>query len=302
MQIDLIQLRTFVAVAEEQHLTRAAERLHISPSTASAHVKAVEERLETPLFVRTNRNIELTPAGQFMLDKARTLLNEAAIFVSSAREVRGKIEGRLVVCSGGEPASSRVGEIVGALRARYPHIGVDLRALPSSSVCQGLRNGELDIGLILGRAADAGFTCHELTRVPFRVAGPARWREQIENADWPALAGLPWLTTIDSGMASSAILQALFTERDLVLNTVARFDNTPLGRAMAEAGVGLMLMREEHARDGVARGTLALSPIAQVQLPVYLAHVAARGNDPLIGAFLAAAGDVWPGLRAAEFG
>lgn len=299
MQIDLIQLRTFVAVAEEQHLTRAAERLHISQSTASAHVRAVEERLGTQLFVRTNRNLELTRAGQFMLGKAKTLLNEASNFISSAREVRGKIEGNLVVCTGGEPSSSRVGEIVGALRPRHPHISVDLRALPSSSTLQGLRTGELDVGLILGAASDPGLSYYELTRLPFVVAGPVKWKRQIEAADWTALAALPWLTTIDSGMASSVILHALFAERQLELNTVARFDNTPLGRAMMEAGVGLMLMREEHANRGLAQGTLAVSPIAHAQLPVVLAHVSGRRQDPLIGAFLEAASDVWPGLRSA---
>ena len=89
MQIDLVQLRTFVAVAEEQHLTRAAERLHISQSAASAHVRAVEDRLDTQLFVRTNRSLELTRAGQLLLAKAKILLNEAAIFISFARELRG---------------------------------------------------------------------------------------------------------------------------------------------------------------------------------------------------------------------
>ena len=55
MLIDLVQLRTFVVLAEEQHLTRAAERLRMSQSAASAHARAIEERLETQLFARTDR-------------------------------------------------------------------------------------------------------------------------------------------------------------------------------------------------------------------------------------------------------
>src|SRR4030095_12878317 len=77
MVIDLVQLRTFVAVAEEQHLTRAAERLHMSQSAASAHVRAIEERLGTQLFVRTNRSLEPTRACELLLAKATTLLNDA---------------------------------------------------------------------------------------------------------------------------------------------------------------------------------------------------------------------------------
>jgi DNA-binding transcriptional LysR family regulator len=297
LMIDLVQLRTFVAVAEEKHLTRAAERLHISQSAASAQVRAVEESLDTQLFVRTNRSLEPTRACQLLLVKAKILLNEAALFTSFAREIRGKTEGHLVVASSSEPASSRIGEIVGALRLRHPLISVDLRARPSSGTRQGLKTGELDIGLLLGRPVDAGFTYYELTTVPFRVAGPAAWKEQIESANWAELASLPWIAPTDSSMAYSAMLAQLFDERGLELNTVVRFDNAALGRAMLEAGVGLMLMREEHVNQGLEQGLLAVSPIAHAQFPLFMAHMATRRNDPLIRAFLEATTDVWPDLR-----
>jgi len=297
MQIDLVQLQTFVAVAEEQHLTHAAERLHISQSAASAHVRAVEERLDTQLFVRTNRSLELTRAGQLLLAKAKVLLNEAAIFTSFARELRGKIEGQLVVGASSEPASTGIGEVVGALRSKHPLITVNLRARPSASTRQGLKTGELDIGLILGRPVDAGFTYYELTKVKFRVAGPAAWREKIESANWTELASLPWITTTDASIAYTAMLKDLFETRGLELNVVATFDNAAVGRAMLEAGVGVMLMREVHVNQGLEQGTMAVSPIAQAQFQLFMAHLTSRRNDPLIRAFLEAATDVWPDLR-----
>jgi len=266
MQIDLVQLRTFVAVAEEQHLTRAAERLHISQSAASAHVRGVEESLDIQLFVRTNRSLELTRAGQLLLGKAKSLLNDATLFTSFAREIRGKIEGHLVIGSSSEPASSRIGEVVGALRTRHPLISVDLRARPSTGTQQGLKTGEVDIGILLGRPVYAGFTYYELQIVPFRVAGPAAWKEQIESANWAELSSLPWIAPTESSMAYTAMLKQLFDERGLELNTVVRFDNAALGRAMVEAGVGLMLMREEHANQGLEQGVLAVSPIARTNL------------------------------------
>ncbi|RJG03324.1 LysR family transcriptional regulator [Noviherbaspirillum sedimenti] len=298
MQIDLVQLRTFVAVAEEQHLTRAAERLYISLSAASAHVRAVEERLDTKLFLRTNRSLELTRAGQLLLAKAKVLLNEAALFTSFAREVHGKMEGHLAIGSSSDPTSSRIGAVVRALRDKHPLVSVDLRARPSSGTRQGLKTGELDVGMILGHPVDAGFTYYELTNVVFRVAGPAAWKEQIESATWSELAKLPWLTPADYNMAYSVMLRQLFDERGLELNIVGRFDNAALGRSMLEAGVGVMLMREEHVCKGIEQGILAVSPIARVNFPVLMAHAAGRGNDPLIRAFVDAAADVWPGLSA----
>ncbi len=99
------------------------------------------------------------------------------------------------------------------------------------------------------------------------------------------------ITPTSSSMAYTAMLKQLFEERGLELNTVVRFDNAALGRAMVEAGVGLMLMREEHANQGLEQGVLAVSPIARAQFELFMAHLASRRNDPLIRAFLEAATD-----------
>lgn len=299
--IDLVKLRTFVAVAEEQHLTRAAERLHISQSAASAHVRSLEETLEAQVFVRTNRSLELTRAGQLLMVKAKLLLSEATEFASFARELRGKIEGHLVVASGSDPASGRMGEIVNALRMRHPLVTVDLRARPSSGTHQGLKIGEIDIGILLGRPIESGISYYKLRNISFRVAGPAAWRDKIENADWAELARLPWLLPTDNSMAYKQMLREMFENRGLELNGVVSFDNAVLGRAMLEAGVGLMLVREEHAKAGVSQGLVAMSPFAIVEHPIYLAHVASRRNDPMIHAFLEATTDVWPDLRDARY-
>jgi DNA-binding transcriptional LysR family regulator len=299
MLIDLVQLRTFVAVAEEQHLTRAAERLHISQSAASAHVRAVEETLDTQLFVRTNRNLELTRAGQVLLRQAKRLLNEAAQFTSFAREMRGKIEGTVVIGASSEPSTSRIGEVVAALRAQHPLITIDLRARPSSGTRQGLKTGELDLGVLLGNPVDREFTYHQLGTVVFRIAGPAQWKAQIESADWAQLAALPWITPSESSLAYSTMMAQLFADKGLEPNTVVRFDNAALGRSLLRAGVGLMLVREDHGQQGERDGQLALSPIAQAELGLYLAHVTARGNDPLIAAFVDAAKAAWPDMQPA---
>jgi DNA-binding transcriptional LysR family regulator len=295
--IDLVQLRTFVAVAEEQHLTRASERLHISQSAASAHVRAVEETLDTQLFVRTNRNLELTPAGQLLLRQAKTLLNGAALFTSFARELRGKTEGTLVVGAGTEPAGSRIGEVVAALRAAHPLVSVDLRARPSSGTRQALKIGEIDIAVLLGRPLDAGFSYYKVATVPFRIAGPAAWKEQIERADWAELAALPWIAPTDSSLAYSTMLSQLFGEKGLELNAMVRFDNAALGRAVARAGVGMMLMREEHAWLGEREGSLAISPVAHIEFDLLVAHLASRSDDPLIRAFMDAARVAVPSLE-----
>jgi len=296
MLIDLIQLRTFVAVADEKNLTRAAERLHISQSAASSQVRALEESLDTQLFVRTNRGLELSKAGQVLLIQAKTLLDEASQFTSFARELRGKMEGTLVVGSSSEP-DTRIGEIVAAMREAHPLVTIDLRARPSQGARQGLRNGELDICVTLGNPTDAGISFYELAKVHFRVAGPAAWRDRLESADWADLASMPWIAPGESSAAYSAMMAELFTQRGLDLNAVVRFDNASVARSLLQAGVGLMLMREEHVLQGVRGGTLAVSPLAQSHYSMSVAHQTSRMYDPLIRAFVEAARQVWPDMR-----
>lgn len=297
MMIDLVQLRTFVAVAEEQHLTRAAERLFISLSAASAHIKSVETSLDAQLFIRNNRGLELTRTGQLLLIRAKDLLSEATLFTSFARELNGRMEGRLIVASGSDPSSGKVGHIIGALRDSHPLVTVDLRARPSSETREGLMTGELDVGLLQGRSIENQFDYYELMNIPLCLAGPAVWKHEIEEAGWSQLASLPWIIPTESSKAYTAILNELFRDRGIELNCVVRFDNAMLGRDMLEAGVGMMLVREDYAKLAEQRGALAISPLAKVDYTSYMAHLSSRKHDPLICAFIEATTKVWPEIR-----
>jgi DNA-binding transcriptional LysR family regulator len=300
MLVDLVQLRTFVAVAEEQHLTRAAERLYISQSAASAHIRALEDKLDNQLFVRTNRSLELTRAGQLLARKARVLLNEEALFASFARELRGKIEGKLIVASSSEIGTG-IGEMMAALRSQHPLVSVELMARASASTHQGLVRGEFDVGVMLGNSAEDGLYHYKLTDVAYRVAGPIAWKDQIDNADWGDLAALPWLTPSTSS-AHSSMLGRLFGDKGLELNSVIRFDNAQLGRAALLAGAGMLLLREDHVQQGVRDGHLAASSIAHTTIALTIAHQPGRRDDPLIQAFLDAATVPWPDMKLTSKG
>jgi DNA-binding transcriptional LysR family regulator len=197
-----------------------------------------------------------------------------------------------------EPGT-RIGEIVSLLRANHPLINVDLMARPSSGARQGLASGELDVGVLLALSAEVGFTYYELTSVPYRVAGPAAWKEQIDEADWATLAQLPWLTPSGSS-AYSGMLAQLFGNRGLELNSVLRFDNSSVGRAALEAGAGMMLLREDHAIQRELKGNLAVSPLARTEISLWAAHQAGRHADPLIKAFVEAAKVFWPQIKQAS--
>jgi DNA-binding transcriptional LysR family regulator len=123
--IELRQLRYFVAVAEELHFGRAAERLHMSQSPLSRAIRELERELGVVLFVRTTRRVELTPAGSLLLDRWRRALAEIDGAVADAR--RAKLsEGSVVRIGYGPFHGSVVSRIAEALEAEQPDLSLRL--------------------------------------------------------------------------------------------------------------------------------------------------------------------------------
>ena len=144
--MDLAQLRAFVAVAEELHFGRAAERLHVVPSAVSQHVSRLERELGGRLFDRSSRRVELTAAGRTLLGEARHVLDA----VQQARdETSLAIRASRGALSLAAPVSARDEVALPALLAfeeSSPGAAVDLVELPSREVGRRVASGEVDAG------------------------------------------------------------------------------------------------------------------------------------------------------------
>ena len=92
--MELYQLRSFAAVAELGHLTRAAEKLHISQPALSAQIKALEDELDLTLFERTSTGMTLTAAGKRLLAEADKILAASQTFEAEARALKGGVSGK----------------------------------------------------------------------------------------------------------------------------------------------------------------------------------------------------------------
>ena len=150
--MELRHLQHFVAVAEEEHFTRAAERLLVSQSGLSASVRALERELQTPLFVRTTRRVMLTPAGRALLTEAERILAQ----VRSAREavaaVQGVLRGMLAVGFEQCVAGLNVAGLLASFRRRHPDVEICLRQAGSGALAEEVASGRLDLAFAV-RAA-----------------------------------------------------------------------------------------------------------------------------------------------------
>ncbi|MFG2590049.1 LysR family transcriptional regulator [Streptomyces sp. NPDC048438] len=143
--MELRQLEHFVAVAEERHFTRAAERLAVSQSGLSASVRALEHELRTPLFSRTTRTVRLTEAGAALLVEAERTLAGARAARDAVDAVRGLLRGTLTLGVEQCVAGVSTARLLAAFHREHPHMEIRLRQEGTSSLLEGVAGGRLDL-------------------------------------------------------------------------------------------------------------------------------------------------------------
>jgi DNA-binding transcriptional LysR family regulator len=147
-QVELRRLRYFVAVADELHFTRAADRLRVAQPALSVQIRELERELGVTLLVRTKRSVALTEVGRLFLDHARRVLDEAALAERVARRAgRGEI-GRLVVGFVPPAAGDLLPKAVRAYRFGHPDVEVILQEMTSAAQIDGLLAGTMQVGLV----------------------------------------------------------------------------------------------------------------------------------------------------------
>src|SRR5271168_5326578 len=146
----LEQLRVFVAVAERQHVTRAAEALNLAQSAASAAIAALEARHGTKLFHRVGRGIELTQSGALFLQEARAVLARADFAELVLSELGGLKRGTLTVQASQTIASYWLPRHLVAFRRVHPRIDILLTIENTAQVAEAIETDAAKLGFVEG--------------------------------------------------------------------------------------------------------------------------------------------------------
>ena len=174
--MELRQLATFVAVAEEGSFTRAADRLHVVQSAVSAGVRNLEKELGVMLFDRSTHSVKLTDAGRALLPDARATLAAAQAAKDAVDEARGGLRGTVVLGTM-QAQGMRAIDLAGTLaafRAEYPGVELTIRhAGGSSEMARGVREGRLDLAFVaLPGDGPSGLELIPLASEPIMLAVP----------------------------------------------------------------------------------------------------------------------------------
>lgn len=150
MHFDLADLRLFIHIAESPSLTQGARRAHLSPAAASARIKALEAQLDSRLLYRDSRGVELTPAGQKLLQHARLVLRQVDYLKGEFTRYGADSAGHIRIFANTTAVTEFLPEVLAGFLAERPGVTVDLQERLSRDIVRGVLDGSTDMGIIAG--------------------------------------------------------------------------------------------------------------------------------------------------------
>jgi DNA-binding transcriptional LysR family regulator len=260
----LEQLRVFVAVAERQHVTRAAEALNLTQSAVSAAIATLESRHETKLFNRVRRGIELTDAGKLFLTEAKAILTRVEAAELALAELGGLKSGTLSVQASQTIASFWLPRHLVAFRRAYPGIDVRLSIGNTAQVAAAIHAGIADLGFVEGEVLDPALVSRPVARDQMIVVvgadHPLSSRKTVTAAE---MTDTEWVLREQGSGTRSVFEQALtgLGVRLTDLRIAMELPSNEAVRAAVEAGMGATAISASVAAPSIEAGLLHAVPV-----------------------------------------
>jgi DNA-binding transcriptional LysR family regulator len=286
--MDLRDMRHFLAVAEERNFGRAAERLHMAQPPLSRHIRALEEELDTVLFIRTPKGVELTEAGQTLLDEVPNLLALAQRARERTRRAGQGLIGQLDVGLFGSGVLDLIPRMLARFHAERPDVKIRLYNLTKAEQLQALHERRLSVGFNRLVPEEEGLVIEPILREPLVVAMPERHplsvRPSIPLAE---LDGLPMILYPNIPMRGLAqeIVEA-FRAEGVTLRIEQEVEDVLTAIALVASGFGLVITTQSATSlrlPGVAFRPLASQHLRSVELSCLYRQ---GDSSPVLAAFL----------------
>lgn len=284
--MELRLLRSFVAVAEELHFGRAAQRLHISQPPLTVQIQRLERELGVRLFERSGRAVHLTEAGHTLLGRARHLLIQAEQATAEVQRV-GRGEGGRLVVGYCEPATySVLPGAVHSFRTRHPDTELELCEMRSADQLDALVSQRIEVALVCLPVSDSQLVVRVVHEDrPFVALPSTHPLASLHAVPVHRLAGEALIQvdpTIEPAWALAC--QEALDRAGVVLRVVQRADTKNSMLGLVAAGLGLSIV--SGATQVLARDGVTFREVADLQVPFQLGAVTAGHPSPRCAAFL----------------
>lgn len=288
----LEQLRIFVAVAERQHVTRAAEALNLTQSAVSSAVTTLEARHGVALFDRVGRNIVLNQAGETFLVEARAVLARVAAAEAALDDLGGLVRGRLSIQASQTIASYWLPERLAAFHRLHPGITLEVAIGNTAQVARAVLEGAAELGFVEGEIDDPALVrtviAHDALAL---VVGRDHPWAAAPSAQPRSLAATPWVLR-EPGSGTRSTFEAVLAKAGLSLadlDVAMTLPGNEAVRGAVVAGAGATVISRSAVTARLASGILVEIPWDLPVRPFHLLRHRQRYRSRVGDAFIAEA-------------
>jgi len=288
----LDQLQIFIAVAEREHVTRAADALGLAPPSVSAAVASLEREFGTKLFHRVGRGIVVTEGGKLLLDEARALVNRADALKLAMREFTGLSRGRLQIKASQTIASHFLPARLVDFHQAYPGVALVVSLGNSTEVVKAVIGGDIELGFVEGpeeEFQDPRLAIELITRDDLVMVVSANYpwatREKLTADD---LTAGKWVLREQGSGTRAAFIKAL----DALgvpygdLNIAIELPSNEAVLAAVLAGVGATILSARVCAGAMKAGTLKRLPVSIAPRAFYAVQHGDRYRSRAVSALL----------------
>lgn len=264
--MDIKQLRALLAVAETGSVTRAAETLHIVQPAVSRHLKLLEEDIGTALFDRGRYGMELTEAGEILVEYARRALQELDRARTEIQPSDAQVSGVATIGLLPSTSSLLAGPLVSAVKARYPAIRLRIAVGYAGHLQKWLESGEVDTALLYNPKTTPTIQAQVLLEESLFVVGPPSSELKpthpvpfSELSQWSMI-----LTSAPHGIRS--LLELACRDAGVTLNVAAETNSMDVQKTLVACGHGFTVLPAIAVNEDVTRGLLRAAPLCNPEL------------------------------------
>ena len=262
--MQLVQLEAFITVARMGSFTQAADTLHLTQPAVTRQIAALELELQTRLFDRLGRSIQLTAAGEALIEYARRMLQLESDAKQAVLDIRTGETGRLRIGASSTLATYVLPDLLKSFRETRPLVEISMHTGVSSQVIGMLRENAVDIGFVTSETTDELFTSIALGEFETCVVTPSGHllceKRAISTED---LAGIP-LILMEPGTNLRTYVDRLLNAAGVQEQVSMELDNVEAIKRMIEAGLGISMLPEVSVRHEVDAGRLVALHLADV--------------------------------------
>lgn len=241
--MELRYLRYFVALAEELSFTKAAQRLHISQPPLSIQIAQLEDEIGVPLFKRTSRSVQLTPAGEVFLNDARSILDRVSAACDRARSVGSGLAGRIDIGLSGSQFLGPLPGIIAKYMQSHEGVSIVLHESRPTDQLEELRRGSIDLSISRTPVNDSVLRSQLLFNDPIVVALPLAHRfvdkREMSLAD---LANEPFIMLRTESSSYARLLFDSCVQAGFAPKVVQWVLEVPAITSLVAAGIGVGLV------------------------------------------------------------